>query len=125
MEWKKLFKDAGVTRAELEDPETRKLLVNTVRQSMYSAPPAPPAPPPAPAPPPPPPAPGAPAPPSLGSSGGLRMPKKDPFGKGAKVMAVWSGDGQSYNAVIGFHTRAFVFSSVNFFLLRLQILGAR
>jgi len=105
MEWKKLFKDAGVTRSELEDPETRMMLVNTVRQSMYPGGavsiPAPPPPPPAPAPPPPP---NAPAPPSMGNGSGLSrsggLPKKDPYAVGSKVKAVWSGDGQSYSAVI-------------------------
>jgi len=105
LEWKKLFKDAGVTRSELEDPETRRILVDAVRQSMYGgAPlsiPAPPPPPPAPAPPPPPPSGPGGGGSALNRSGGMGSPRpRDPFAIGCKVKAIWSGDGQSYNAVI-------------------------
>lgn len=72
-EWKRLFMEAGVKKSELQDPETRKAILNAVRQSVYGAPPAPPSgvlgiagPPPPPAPPAPPAAPGAPAPPPGG-----------------------------------------------------------
>jgi hypothetical protein len=41
-EWKRLFMEAGVKKSELQDPETRKAILNAVRQSVYGAPPAPP-----------------------------------------------------------------------------------
>jgi hypothetical protein len=99
-EWKKLFMQAGVKKSELEDPETRSLLLNTVRQSMYGGPPAPPSgTPPPPAPPPPPAAP--PAPPAPGGGGAPPLPTREPlFVVGTKCMAQWSEDGQWYNAVI-------------------------
>lgn len=76
-EWKKLFQAAGVKKSDLQDKETRKLIMNTVQQAMGDeataalggivggggggpAPPPPPAPPAAP---PPPAAPSAPPPP--------------------------------------------------------------
>ena len=86
-EWRKLFQAAGVKKSELADPETRKLIVSTIGQSMAmsggEAPPMmgggpPPPPPPAvgggPPPPPPPsvgggpPPPGPPPPPTASSS---------------------------------------------------------
>jgi Wiskott-Aldrich syndrome protein len=88
-EWRKLFQAAGVKKSELADPETRKLIVSTIGQSMAMSgndPSGPigggPPPPPPPAigggpPPPPPPSvgggpppPGPPPPPSVSSSGG-------------------------------------------------------
>eukprot|EP01095_Lingulamoeba_sp_RSL-Kostka_P007061 TRINITY_DN222_c0_g1_i5.p1 TRINITY_DN222_c0_g1~~TRINITY_DN222_c0_g1_i5.p1 ORF type:complete len:436 (-),score=268.00 TRINITY_DN222_c0_g1_i5:129-1436(-) len=85
-EWRKLFQAAGVKKSELQDPETRKMIMETVGESMNggglppSGPPGPPPPgPPPPGPPPPssgppppssgPPPPGGPPTPSRGNSG--------------------------------------------------------
>jgi len=104
-EWKKLFEASGVTDEELKDPETRKILIDTVRASMYTgapvAPVAPAAPPPPPAPTPPPPPPGS------GAFGGRSLPTPpsapavvDPLAIGSEVHAIWSGDGAYYLARI-------------------------
>eukprot|EP01087_Luapelamoeba_hula_P024033 TRINITY_DN900_c0_g1_i1.p1 TRINITY_DN900_c0_g1~~TRINITY_DN900_c0_g1_i1.p1 ORF type:complete len:302 (-),score=74.82 TRINITY_DN900_c0_g1_i1:141-1046(-) len=101
-DWVKLFRDAGATQADLEDPETRAMLVATMQNSMGA--PAPPPPPSAPAPPPapmPPPAPGAPPPPSLSMSApAAPAAPADPYTAGTSLKAIWSEDGQWYNAII-------------------------
>jgi len=111
-EWKKLFVAAGVKKSELEDPEMRALLLNTVRQSMYGAPPAPPSGAAVPAAPPPPPAPAPPPLPNMAggrspsptagrSPGAPPLPAREPsFEVGAHCIAQWSEDRQWYNAVI-------------------------
>jgi len=115
-EWKKLFVAAGVKKEEIEDPETRKLLVDTVCASMYMmSSPAPPSggPPPPASGGPPPPVSGGPPPPMGGGgppmpngsgppppSGGLPPKAVDPYAPGSKCEAKWSGDGQFYAAQI-------------------------
>merc|ERR1712137_913874 len=74
-EWRKLFQAAGVKKSDLQDADTRKLIVSTINSNLGgdAPPPAPAAPPPPPAPnaPPPPPAPGGPpAPPGPPAVGG-------------------------------------------------------
>ncbi|KAL6049452.1 p21Rho-binding domain containing protein [Balamuthia mandrillaris] len=107
-EWKKLFKDAGVRKSELQDPETRNLLINTVRQSIMlsrspladDAPPPPPTgsapPPPSGGPPPPMPPPAARAPPPAAPPAASRPPVE----VGQRVIAQWNEDLQWYNAVV-------------------------
>jgi len=95
-EWQRLFKEAGVKRSELEDPETRAMLFSTVRQSVMMG--KSPVGAPAPAPPPPPPVLGAPPPPSMGPASPIA--KRNPYAVGAMVKAIWSGDGQWYAAKI-------------------------
>merc|ERR1712063_138095 len=58
-EWRKLFQAAGVKKSDLQDADTRKLIVSTINSNLGGDAP----PPPAPAAPPPPPAPNAPPPP--------------------------------------------------------------
>jgi hypothetical protein len=118
-EWKRLFMEAGVKKSELQDPETRKAILTAVRQSMYGAPPAPPsgavpfmsrsqegplaAPPPAP-----PPAPAAPPPPMAppmfsprgGAEGAPPPPPPREIGPGFAGQAIWTEDGNWYNAVV-------------------------
>merc|ERR1711934_135386 len=70
-EWRKLFQAAGVKKSDLQDADTRKLIVSTINASgaappLPGGPPGPPPGPAAPAPPPPPPPPSAPAPPTMG-----------------------------------------------------------
>jgi len=116
-EWKRLFMEAGVKKSELQDPETRKAILNAVRQSVYGAPPAPPSgvlgvagPPPPPAPPAPP---AAPAPPPAAPVLSPRAPAAPPGGlvppplpprvdiePGFKGQALWSEDGNWYQAVV-------------------------
>merc|ERR1712137_820644 len=73
-EWRKLFQAAGVKKSDLQDADTRKLIVSTINSNLGGdapPPPAPNAPPPPPAPggPPAPPPPAATGPPAVG--GGL------------------------------------------------------
>jgi len=95
-EWKKLFQAAGVKKSDLQDADTRKLIVNTINSSMTTpdAPPPPPAPaaPPAPAPPPPPPAPGAPPPP------GPPPPARAPSASGGLAAALLAKKANLANA---------------------------
>jgi len=122
-EWKRLFMEAGVKKSELQDPETRKVILNAVRQSVYGGVPAPPSgattfappPPPAPAPPPPPPGVGPAPPPGVGpapiapivsprtNGGGPISPRAPPRGDikpGWIGQAQWSEDGNWYTAVV-------------------------
>jgi len=119
-EWKRLFQSAGVTRSEIEDPNTRKMIMNAVRASMFTEPNNSVAPqrsssvgglgdgPRAVAPPPPAPT-GGPPPPT----GGPPAPSNGPptfiktqtqttakYKQGQTLKAKWSGDGQFYTAVI-------------------------
>merc|ERR1712137_472456 len=94
-EWKKLFQAAGVKKSDLQDAETRKLIVSTINSAtggagpeMGGGPPPPTAPPP-PMAPPPPSAPGAPPPPPAASA---------PSSGGGLLGALQAGRGQLASA---------------------------
>merc|ERR1712137_967300 len=93
-EWKKLFQAAGVKKSDLQDAETRKLIVSTINSATGGAgpemggPPPPTAPPP-PMAPPPPSAPGAPPPPPAASA---------PSSGGGLLGALQAGRGQLASA---------------------------
>lgn len=117
-QWQKLFQAAGVTSEDMADPQTRKALFQTVRASVYGAPPpqfeeAPAAPPPPAAPPAPaaPAAPSAPSAPSAPAGGGRAPPRPSsragdkpapsrPIRIGSTVQAKYYEDGQFYAAKV-------------------------